>query len=65
MATATLFSISLTEEERTDLLRLVDEAAREMHVEARRTENPTYQSSIHEQEARLRNLAQKLRQANV
>jgi hypothetical protein len=65
MTTATMFSLSLTEEERLDLLRIVDQAARDLHVEARRTENPSYQSKIHEEEARLRSLAQKLRPASI
>ena len=62
-AAGTLMSIALTEAERLDLLRLVDQATRDKHAEARRTENPSYQETIHQEETRLRELAQKLRLA--
>jgi hypothetical protein len=56
------FTLTLTEEERAQLLSLLEQARRDAHVEARRTENPDYQERIHHQETVLKGLIDKLRQ---
>ena len=55
------FTVTLTEEERTQLLNLLEQTFRDTHVEARRTEAPKYQEEIHHQETVLRGLIEKLR----
>jgi len=55
------FTLVLTEGERAQLLSLLEEVYRDTHVEARRTEGPTYQAQVHQQEAVLRGLIEKLR----
>lgn len=66
MATATQsYTIHVTTEERAQLLHLIDQAVRDKHAEARRTENPSYQMSIHEEEMLLRNLADKVRECSL
>jgi hypothetical protein len=55
------FTLTLTEEERMQLLSLLEQTLRDTHVEARRTEAPRYQEEIHHQEAALRRLIDKLR----
>jgi hypothetical protein len=55
------FTLTLTEEERTLLLDLLEQTFRDTHVEARRTEAPQFQQQIHHQEAVLRGLIDKLR----
>jgi hypothetical protein len=55
------FTLTLTEEERAQLLSLLERARRDTHVEARRTESPDYQEQVHHQEAVLRSLIDKLR----
>jgi hypothetical protein len=59
--TPAAFTLSLTEEERAQLLNVLEQTFRETHVEARRTEAPNYQEQIHHQEAVLRGLIDKLR----
>jgi hypothetical protein len=65
MATATIasseFILTLTEEERGRLLSLLELALQDKHVEARRTEAADYRKYIHQEEAFLRNLIDKLR----
>jgi hypothetical protein len=60
-ATPREFTLVLTEEERTELLNLVDQALKETHVEARRTDTPAYQEVVRHEESILRGLLQKLR----
>jgi hypothetical protein len=55
------FTLTLTDEERAQLLILLEQAFRDTHVEARRTEAPGYQEQIHHEEAVLRGLINKLR----
>jgi hypothetical protein len=59
--TATNFSLTLTDEERAELLRLLENSVVETHVESRRTESPEYQKEIHHEEAVLRSLLAKVR----
>jgi hypothetical protein len=56
------FVLVLTEQERAELLSLLEQAVTETHAEARRTEAPAYQEQVHRQEGAFRNLAHKLRQ---
>jgi len=55
------FTLTLSEEERAQLLGFLEEAFRDTHVEARRTEAPDYQEQVHHQEDILRGLIHKLR----
>jgi hypothetical protein len=61
ITTATERTLTLNEEERSQLLSFLEQALRETHVEARRTEAPRYQEQVHHQESILRSLIQKLR----
>jgi hypothetical protein len=67
MATAgiesTTFTLSLDEEERAQLLSLLERVRGDTHVEARRTENPDFQKLVHHQEAVLRRVIDKLRRS--
>jgi hypothetical protein len=56
-----MFTFSLTEEERTQLLSVLEQARRDTHVEARRTESPAFQERVHQEETILRGLIDKLR----
>jgi hypothetical protein len=55
------YTLELTEEERTELLTLLEETLRATHVERRRTESPTYQEQVGHQESLQRTLAEKVR----
>jgi hypothetical protein len=55
------FTVVLNEEERARLASLVEQAIRETHVEARRTEAPDFQEQVHHQEDILRSVIDKLR----
>jgi hypothetical protein len=55
------FTLVLTDQERTELLRLLDQYLRETHVEARRTEAPAWQTAVHSEESILRGLLEKVR----
>jgi acetate kinase len=55
------FTVVLNEEERALLATLVEQAIRETHVEARRTEAPDFQEQVHHQEHVLRSVIDKLR----
>jgi hypothetical protein len=57
------FTVTLDEVERVQLLSVLEQALRETHSEARRTEAPGYQAQVHHQEAVLRGLITKLRRA--
>jgi len=66
MSTVTThYTLRLTEEERGELLQLLEQATRDLHEEARRTENPSYQEQVHQQEARIRALIDKVRQPTL
>jgi len=54
-------NLSLTGEERSALLELLEETLRDTHVEARRTENMEFRQQLRHQEALLRSLIEKLR----
>jgi hypothetical protein len=54
-------SLSLSESERTELLVLLERELRDSHVEARRTESPDFQGQVHEHEAIIHGLLDKLR----
>jgi hypothetical protein len=59
-------TLSLTAEERDLLAGLVQAALRETHVEARHTEfSVDYQDQVKRQEAALRSLLEKVRQAGA
>jgi hypothetical protein len=60
---STSFSLSLNRVEHTVLLQFLEQALRETHVEARRTEAPDYQEEVHHREKLLRGLIEKLRRA--
>jgi hypothetical protein len=55
------FTLTLNEEERTQLVSLLEQTLRDTHVEARRTEAPAYQEQVHHQERLLRGVIEKLR----
>jgi hypothetical protein len=55
--------LELSQEERAELLRLLDEDLSDLHVEIRRTEAMDYRAQLTRQESILRGLAAKLRQA--
>lgn len=55
------FTLALKEEERAELLRLLEGSLVETHAERRRTESPSYQEEIGHEEALLRTLAEKVR----
>jgi hypothetical protein len=55
------YTLVLSEEERAQLLSFLDQALRDTHAEARRTEAPDYQAQVHRQESVLRGLIEKLR----
>jgi hypothetical protein len=60
--TSSGFTLVLSEGERSQLLSILDQALRDTHAEARRTEAPDYRDRVHHQEAVLRGLLDKLRQ---
>jgi hypothetical protein len=57
----TKFILALDEVEHAELLTLLEQALRETHVEARRTESPDYQEEVHHHESVLQGVLQKLR----
>jgi hypothetical protein len=58
---STKFILTLNEVERAQLMILLERELHETHVEARRTETPSYQDRVHDQEAVLNRLIEKLR----
>jgi hypothetical protein len=58
-------TIDLSEEERTALLRLLQEALSEMQAEKRRTEAPYYRDLLVREEARIRGVIEKVRQLRL
>jgi hypothetical protein len=61
--TASVFRLELNLDERAELLKLLDQALRDLHVEKRRTEAMDYRDQLARQENILRGLADKARQA--
>jgi hypothetical protein len=57
------FALTLTAEERSQLLSFLEQEFRDTHAEARRTEAPRYQEQVHHQEDILRGLIEKLRRS--
>jgi hypothetical protein len=57
----TAYSLTLTEDERAELLRLLEAALLETHAEKRRTEAPAYRDRMLHQETLIRALAEKVR----
>ena len=55
------FTLELDPGERAELTMLLERELRDVHVEARRTEAPDYQKGIHDHEAVLRRLMERLR----
>jgi hypothetical protein len=58
---ATKGTIRLTEDERTQLLVLLERELRDPHTEARRSEPPNFQNGLHEHEELVRGLIDKFR----
>jgi len=58
------FTLTLNEEERTQLVSLLEQTLSDTRVEARRTEAPAYQEQVHHQESLLRGMIEKLRRAS-
>lgn len=55
------FTLLINEEERAELLHLLEESLVETHAERRRTEAPSYQAQVVHQEALIRSLVEKVR----
>ncbi len=55
------YTLALNEEERAELLRLLEGSLVDVHAERRRTEAPGYQEQIHRQESIIRTLTEKVR----
>lgn len=58
--TSRTFAVSLTEEERAELLRLVEQSLRDARVEEHRTDSLNYRQLVENREAILESLAGKL-----
>ncbi|HLW64661.1 MAG TPA: hypothetical protein VKS79_05025 [Gemmataceae bacterium] len=55
------YVLPLTQEERAELLRILEQQLVEVHGESRRTEAPAYQQEVHHEEALIRALTEKVR----
>jgi hypothetical protein len=55
------FTLQLSDEERTELLNLVENSLKETRVEVHRTHTPDYRASVMHEEDVLRGLLGKLR----
>jgi hypothetical protein len=55
-------TLTLTEEERTQLLTLLDQVLRDTLIEVHRTESPHFREFVQRKETALRSVADKLRQ---
>ena len=55
------YTLGITEEERAELLRLLEGSLVETHAEKRRTESPSYQDQVGREESLLRTLTEKVR----
>jgi hypothetical protein len=56
-----VFTLTLTAEEREQLLSYLDQALRDTRVEAHRTDAPDYRAWVERREAVLQNLVDRLR----
>ncbi len=59
------FTVSLTDVERAELLRLLDLELRNTRVEVHRTHTPGYREGVQKEEGVLRGLVEKLRGAGA
>jgi hypothetical protein len=57
------FTLTLSEEERTQLLNFLEQADRRLLVEVHRTEAPDFRESVERKESALRSVIDKLRRA--
>lgn len=55
------FTLTLTEAERAELLRLLEQSFKDTRVEVHRTHTPGYRESVQLEEATLRGLIDKLK----
>jgi len=55
-------TVALTDEERTQLVQVLEQVLRDTKVEAHRTDNPDYRGWIERREAVLSGVLEKLRQ---
>jgi len=55
------YRVSFTEEEREELLRILEGSLVETHAEKRRTEKPAYQEEVGQEESLIRTLVDKVR----
>ena len=60
-ANSSEYQLSMNDEERTELLRLLDDSVVEIHAELRRTEAPEYHDQLRDKETMLRALTEKVR----
>ncbi len=61
--TSPTFTLTLTEEERVQLLNVLEQADREALVEVHRTESAEFREFVERKEAMLRSVIEKLRRA--
>lgn len=61
MSMKTEYSLVLNEQERAELLRLLEAALVDTHAEKRRTEAPAYRVQVGTEESLLRGLTEKVR----
>ena len=59
---AAKFTLVLTEDERAELLRLIERSSLDVHAEKRRTEAPAYRERVGDQETVIHTLLEKIRQ---
>jgi hypothetical protein len=62
MAATNEYTLSLTDLERTELLKILEAAFGETRVELRRTRTPDYHDEVAREESMLRGLVEKVRQ---
>jgi len=58
------YQVSFTEEERAELLRILEASLLETHAERRRTESPAYQEEVGHEESLLKTLVDKVRRSH-
>jgi hypothetical protein len=56
------FNLSINDEERQELLRILEQYLVDTHVERRRTEQPRYHDQVVHEEGVVRSLTEKVRQ---
>ena len=59
---AAKFTLVLTEDERAELLRLIERTSVDIHAEKRRTEGPAYRERVGNEETVIHTLLEKIRQ---